>query len=574
MGIFSGMVILFGLFSFNQASSQWHYNGSHIYNSNSGNVGIGNSAPAKLLYVGKNMTEPTAVIRNYGGSGGATFEMIDDASGADWKFKATTNGGFKIRDNANSVDVMTFLPAFGRVGIGTLTPEKKLDVFGKIRIFPQDDYPFLFLNLPSSQQSGNLGIEFQYNGTIIGYVAMLHEYNSMLLTTSQGTRNDLVIAQDGKVGIGTSTPDAMLRIDYDGNTYSRLGFGNQFANLFFHREVPDDGDGQAVLRGYRSRSAENSGTGYGEYAVNCALQGYNYYGDQYSFGTIGLTWYDNVRCGGVFGAYITGNPWGSLGYKSSGGSSYGGYFSSYTSGSGKSGPAPEIGVGIGAWGDLFGADIHGKRYGVYAEGEAYAMYSHGMTYTDNLDVHLQDNGTEERTALYTNVGTAATVQTYGTATLSGGTAIIEFDEAFASTVSSLEPVNVTVTPTGNCNGVYLSDVTGKGCRVTEVNAGKSNVSVNYFVIGKRAGYEKPALPAEVVAADYDSKLARGLHADADLQTDGEGLYYENGQLVVGKHPTILKEPDKPKEEVITKEDTHLPPGARLDEPYRGAENQE
>ncbi|MBP6872313.1 MAG: hypothetical protein KBC43_09935 [Bacteroidales bacterium] len=113
--------------------SQWAVNGSHIYNTNAGNVGIGNNAPASLLYVGKSMTEPTITVRNLGGSGGATYSMVDDVSGANWKFKATNSGGFKIRDNAFGLDVfqieansaanVIYISAAGSLGVGTATPE-------------------------------------------------------------------------------------------------------------------------------------------------------------------------------------------------------------------------------------------------------------------------------------------------------------------------------------------------------------------------------------------------------------------------------------------------------------------
>jgi len=109
-----------------------------------GNVGIGNNAPGTLLYVAKNMGEPTITIRNLGGGGGATYAMVDDLSGADWKFKATTYGGFKIRDHANLMDVLVIEPnsaansiyikSGGNVGIGTTNPVTKLDVNGGVKM--------------------------------------------------------------------------------------------------------------------------------------------------------------------------------------------------------------------------------------------------------------------------------------------------------------------------------------------------------------------------------------------------------------------------------------------------------
>jgi hypothetical protein len=250
---------------------------------------------------------------------------------------------------------------------------------------------------------------------------------------------------------------------------------------------------------------------------------------------------------------VNGSYWGSLGYKDSGGTPWGLYAAGtnwYGGGGGMPGQSAHIGVGMGAWGDLMGASIHGKIYGIYAEGENYASFSNGDVYKNKLDIHLQENGNGSNTALYTNVSTDVTIMTTGTATLSQGTASIVFDHAFTECVSSEEPVVVTVTPTGSSNGVFLSQVTGTGFTVQENNAGRSNVTVNYIAIGKRAGYEKPRLSQEVVDAGYTSKLARGLHNDAETHINSEGLYYENGKLVVGIHPSTLPNPDKPAEKTI------------------------
>jgi hypothetical protein len=120
------------------SETQWSFNGTNIHNTNAGYVGIGTNTPSTLLEVGKNMGEPTITVHNFGGGGGATYSMIDNLSGANWKFKATTTGGFKIRDHANGLDVFTIEPnsaanviyinGAGKVGINTAIPDATLSI--------------------------------------------------------------------------------------------------------------------------------------------------------------------------------------------------------------------------------------------------------------------------------------------------------------------------------------------------------------------------------------------------------------------------------------------------------------
>lgn len=621
-----GFIVLSGLTGFNEASGQWADSGTNIYNTNTGSVGIGNNSPSTLLFVAKNMTEPTITVRNLGGFGGATYTMTDDASGANWKFKATTTGGFKIRDHANLMDVITIEPASatnsiyiktgGYIGMGTNTPAAKLHLYNgnrglivdgstAINLNPfqglgfqynlwdgqaaiQASYPsgygfltFYTTNAGSITErmrityEGNVGIgtltpnarlqvqnppEYLETAVVINNQSNVAGANGLYITTTnagEGTHiidavangnSRFFVRADGNVGVNNTNPLAKFEVKTDENTICRLGYLGSIPHYFNHSELVTDGDGQSAIYAYRDRDSQNDGYAYSIVGINSAVRANNYWGDLYTFGVAGFSYNDFTRTGGVFGGSYDGLYWGSLGYKNSGSNTYGGYFTSTGTGAGKSFSTAMTGIGLGAWGDLMGADIHGTVYGTYSEGQNYALFADGDVYNNKLDIHLQENGSATKTVLYTNTSTEATVQTSGKAVLSGGKAIIQFDPAFAASLASDESLVITVTPIGESNGVHLSQVSKTGFSVAENNNGKSSVTVNYIAIGKRAGYENPSLAPEVVSADYSGKISRGLRPDANTQIDSEGLYYENGNLVVGVHASSLPDPNRPKDE--------------------------
>jgi hypothetical protein len=301
--------------------------------------------------------------------------------------------------------------------------------------------------------------------------------------------------------------------------------------------------GQYGTMGYNSDGF--SGDGYAHYHTLGGTQGYCYWGYPYTFGVAGYSWLGYTRCGGVLGASEFGGTWGSLGYSDSGGSWWGGYFTSHTSGGGKAGEQA-INNGIGAWGDLFGATITGGIYGTFTRGDHYAIYAHGDVYSDGLDVRLQKNTEKTNTVLYTSVSTDVTVQTCGYGQLEGGKCTIGFNKAFQEVVSKEKPVIVTVTPVGHCEGIDLISITSSGFTVEENKDGRSNVQFTFIAIGQRAGFEEPQLPQEVIQSDYIDKIEKSYVDDASTKGDAPGLYYENGQLINGRHPSTFHDLNRPK----------------------------
>ena len=181
-----------------------------------GNVGIGNNAPGSLLYVAKNTGEPTITVRNLGGEGGATYSMVDNLSGADWKFKATQSGGFKIRDHKYSKDVVVIEPnsashllyisSTDNVGIGTQAPHPsaKLEISSTIKGFLPPRMTRIQRTAISSPAAGLLVYQTDAPS---GY----YYYTGSGWVSIEGT--------------GAGSPSSCM--DYDGNAYPTITIGTQ-----------------------------------------------------------------------------------------------------------------------------------------------------------------------------------------------------------------------------------------------------------------------------------------------------------------------------------------------------------
>ena len=223
------LLAAFLLATFGLSAQHWNLSGTNIYNTNNGYVGIGTSqVPSNLLHVARNMQGPQVIIHNLGGGGGAGFTMIDDLSGANWKFKATTTGGFKIRDHANALDVFViennsaanaiYIDDNGNIGLGTNNPEfkygNKIDVAGDISCTDQNAWVEMDNTLPGS----NAGINFSESGVYKGWFFYYGAGEYLRFSCDAGGwANHLVIHPTGEVGIGTAITKTGYKLSVDGN---------------------------------------------------------------------------------------------------------------------------------------------------------------------------------------------------------------------------------------------------------------------------------------------------------------------------------------------------------------------
>jgi hypothetical protein len=338
-----------------------------------------------------------------------------------------------------------------------------------------------------------LGLRYNNAAYVDMYYGHIRDYGGSHGTAGQvltvrGTSPNTYVLWETPSGGGSSTWT-------DAGTYQ---YPNNFANL----QIWDLTTDPQIL--YLYTGGYTAGTGYTWTTARGGIKANDNDQESYEFGIGGWGYGDYARSGGVLGCQSYGNNWGALGYKNSSSTWYGGYFTTTTTGTGFLRMRPGqmagddgrtyINSGIGAWGDLFGADIHGSIYGQYVEGSRAGQYVHGDVYTDGASIQLQRNSEGSMTPLFNTASEQALAIAHGTETIESGLKRVLFSESFRQLLRDSVHPTVTVTPLGCCNGLYISNIDNEGFNVVEANGGRSVLSFMWIAVAERSGFEDKVLP--------------------------------------------------------------------------------
>lgn len=192
---------------------------------------------------------------------------------------------------------------------------------------------------------------------------------------------------------------------------------------------------------------------------------------------------------------------------------------------------------------MAGSFSKGEVFGQLNAGELFASYNIGNVYTRGKQIELVKTA-ETVTQVYNVTAAEATIYTKGMARMENGTVYVAFDESTKALFGET-PV-VTVTPNGQCNGVYIESVDKNGFTLKELANGNATVNISWIAVATRIDNRMEEATRMVSAPDFEKNVQQVLFSDGNLDGSGMGMWWDGTQIQFGKIPAHLQ--PKPKAE--------------------------
>ena len=193
-------------------------------------------------------------------------------------------------------------------------------------------------------------------------------------------------------------------------------------------------------------------------------------------------------------------------------------------------------VGLGIHGGVMGGWIKGLVYGADFSGDLYGSYTHGKMITNDVVITLNEVGDENRVPTYAMNSTSVDVYTKGKGAIINGIVHVNFDENFKKLIGENNDVIITVSPLGECNGLFVKNVTFNGFDVKELQNGSNNVEFSWIAIGTKNGYEEVKISPEILNSSFENKMKGIMHNENNPEDSNVQMWWDGTQVRFDSKP--------------------------------------
>ncbi|HEY7995203.1 MAG TPA: hypothetical protein VID24_13400 [Candidatus Eremiobacteraceae bacterium] len=102
--------------------------------------------------------------------------------------------------------------------------------------------------------------------------------------------------------------------------------------------------------------------------------------------------------------------------------------------------------------------------------------------------------------------TQPSLEDFGEAQLSDGIANVPLDPKFAAVIDGNVRYYVTLTPEGDCRGLFVAQRTSTAFTVRELQGGRSSIAFTYRIVAKPLGDNSPRLPASILPYGFEHQV--------------------------------------------------------------------
>lgn len=246
------------------------------------------------------------------------------------------------------------------------------------------------------------------------------------------------------------------------------------------------------------------------------------------------------RSGGVIGIGVSGT-WASSGYRNSAGNDYGIYSTSaLTTGTGRLSSQAGIessGIGIGINGGVMGGFINGQQYGLVTKGQHFGAYIVGNTFT-NKPITQIETINNNKVISYATTSATVDVTIRGKGKLINGVGFVSFDTSFIQSAElDEENLTITITATGNTNGIFIEKTTNNGFYVKENMNGNHSVTFNWTAVSIRKGYKNGVVISnEILDPNWENNMSEVMRNENDTTSEAQPIYFDGAKIRFSEIP--------------------------------------